>query len=195
MAGYNLFNGKGNCNSCHVDGRSTLLTPGQTDTGNTAGVQPLFTCFGFANLGLPLNPRLPLFYESTPDRFGFTPNPDGFRYRDLGLGNFLRSGPQSFPDPNQPEWLSLAPTDRRPSADDDGARCGADTAAVPDHRGRPGRREREADTVLPEGVLPQRLHQEPEATRPFLQHARRVSDWICVSGHVGTLPGGNRRKG
>jgi cytochrome c peroxidase len=110
MAGYQLFNGKGNCNSCHVDGRSTLLKPGQTDTGNQAGVQPLFTCHGFANEGLPLNPRLPLFYESTPDGVHFTPNPDGLRYRDLGLGNFLRSGPQSFPDPNQPGWLSLAPT-------------------------------------------------------------------------------------
>jgi hypothetical protein len=51
-----------------------------------------------------------LFYESTPDIFGFTPNPDGFRYRDLLLGNFLRSGPQSFPNPNQPDWLSSAPT-------------------------------------------------------------------------------------
>jgi cytochrome c peroxidase len=110
MAGYQLFNGKGNCNSCHVDGRSTLLTPGQTDTGNQAGVQPLFTCHGFANEGLPLNPRLPLFYASTPDQFQFTPNPDGLGYRDLGLGNFLRSGPQSFPDPNQPAWLSLAPS-------------------------------------------------------------------------------------
>jgi cytochrome c peroxidase len=109
MAGYMLFNGKGNCNSCHVDGRSTTLTPGQTDTGTTASVQPLFTCHGFANEGLPLNPRISLFYESTPDGFGFTPNPDGFQYRDLGLGNFLRSGPQSFPDPNQPEWLSEAP--------------------------------------------------------------------------------------
>jgi cytochrome c peroxidase len=110
MAGYQLFNGKGNCNSCHVDGRSTLLKPGQTDTGNQAGVQPFFTCHGFANEGLPLNPRLPLFYESTPDGVHFTPNPDGLRYRDLGLGNFLRSGPQSFPDPNQPGWLSLAPS-------------------------------------------------------------------------------------
>ncbi len=110
MAGYQLFNGKGNCNSCHVDGRSTLLTSGQTDTGNTAGVQPLFTCHGFANEGLPLNPRISLFYESKPDFFGFTPNPDGFQYRDLLLGNFLRSGPQSFPNPNQPDWLSLAPT-------------------------------------------------------------------------------------
>ena len=110
MAGYMLFNGKGNCNSCHVDGRSTTLTPGETDTGNTASVQPLFTCHGFANEGLPLNPRISLFYESKMDFFGFIPNPDGLGYRDLGLGNFLRSGPQSFPDPNQPEWLPLAAT-------------------------------------------------------------------------------------
>ena len=110
MAGYNLFNGKGNCNSCHVDGRSTLLTPGQTDTGNTPGGQAVFTCLGYANEGLPLNPRLPLFYESTPDRFGFTPNPDGFRYRDLGFGNFLRSGPQSAPNPNSANWLQFAPS-------------------------------------------------------------------------------------
>jgi cytochrome c peroxidase len=70
----------------------------------------LFTCFAYSNLGLPLNPRLPLFYESKPDRFGFTPNPDGFGYRDLGFGNFLRSGPQSGPDPNAFNWLSFAPT-------------------------------------------------------------------------------------
>jgi cytochrome c peroxidase len=110
MAGYNLFNGKGNCNSCHVDGRSTLLTPGQTDTGNTAGGQAIFTCLGYANEGLPLNPRLPLFYESKPDGFGFTPNPDGLRYRDLGFGNFLRSGPQSAPNPNAFDWLQFAPS-------------------------------------------------------------------------------------
>ncbi|MGC2525484.1 MAG: cytochrome c peroxidase [Stellaceae bacterium] len=110
MAGYKLFNGKGNCNSCHLDGRSTTLTPGESDTGNTALVTPPFTCHGFANEGLPLNPRIALLYESRPDGYGFTPNPDGFRWRDLGLGNFLRSGPQTFPDPNQPEWLSLAPS-------------------------------------------------------------------------------------
>src|ERR1700758_5153192 len=109
-AGFALFNGKGNCNSCHVDGRSTTLTPGQTDTGNTASVGPLFTCHGFANEGLPINPRLPLYYGSTPDGFGFTPNPDGFQYRDLGFGNFLRSDPQSAPDPNSSNWLQFAPS-------------------------------------------------------------------------------------
>ena len=35
--------------------------------------------------------------------------------------------------------------------------------------------EADRDPYFPEGVLPQRLHQEPEATRPFLQYARRVS--------------------
>jgi cytochrome c peroxidase len=109
-AGQALFDGKGNCNSCHLDGVSTKLTPGQTDTGTDNNLQPLFTCFGYANIGLPLNPRLPLFYESRPDSLGFTPNTDGLDYRDLLLGNFLRSGPQSAPNPNASMWLSLAPT-------------------------------------------------------------------------------------
>jgi cytochrome c peroxidase len=110
MAGFQLFNGKGNCNSCHVDGRSTLLTPGQTDTGNTPGGQAIFTCLGYANEALPLNPRITLFYESRPDGLGFTPNPDGLRYRDLGFGNFMRSGPQSAPNPNAANWLQFAPS-------------------------------------------------------------------------------------
>lgn len=105
MAGYNLFKGKGNCNSCHLDGRSTTLAPGQTDTGAAANTRPLFTCFGYANLGLPLNPRVALFYQTTPDRFGFTANPNGFGYRDLGLGTFLRSAP----NPNS-QWIQFAPT-------------------------------------------------------------------------------------
>src|ERR1700730_5273728 len=86
MGGYNLFRGKGNCNSCHLDGRSTTLTPGQTDDGMAADTEPLFTCFGYINLGVPLNPRDAFYYQTTPDRFGFTPNPFGFGYRDLGLG-------------------------------------------------------------------------------------------------------------
>jgi len=65
MAGYKLFRGKGNCNSCHLDGRSTAPTPpppegtapGSEDTGAAADTRPLFTCFGYANLGVPKNPR------------------------------------------------------------------------------------------------------------------------------------------
>jgi cytochrome c peroxidase len=103
MAGYNLFKGKANCNSCHLDGRSTAPTPDQTDTGAASSTRPLFTCFGYANLGLPLNPRVALFYQTTPDRFGFTPNPSGFGYRDLGLGTFLRSAA----NPNS-QWVQFA---------------------------------------------------------------------------------------
>src|SRR5438270_7520851 len=72
---------------------------------------------------------------------------------------------------------------RRPNANLDGAQCGDDTATVSHHRG--------ARTLFPEGVLPQRLHQEPEAARPFLQYARCVS----VQGYLGTLPGRKDRKG
>jgi cytochrome c peroxidase len=111
LAGYNLFRGKGNCNSCHLDGRSTApapTAPTSEDTGKAASVNPLFTCFGSANEGLPLNPRDAIYYQNTPDQFGFTANPDGFAYRDLGLGTFLRSGPGTWPNPNA-SWIPQAP--------------------------------------------------------------------------------------
>jgi cytochrome c peroxidase len=108
MAGYKLFDGKGNCNSCHVDGRGTTISPGQTDTSKAATVNPVFTCFGSANEGLPLNPRNAFYYQTTPDSFGFTANPIGFGYRDLGLGTFLRSGFGSAPNPNS-DWTQFAP--------------------------------------------------------------------------------------
>jgi cytochrome c peroxidase len=116
MAGYNLFRGKGNCNSCHLDGRSTAPTPpppdgtapNSSDNGVAADTRPLFTCFGSANLGLPLNPRDAIYYQNKPDFFGFTANPFGFGYRDLGLGTFLRSGPGSWASPND-DWTQFAP--------------------------------------------------------------------------------------
>jgi cytochrome c peroxidase len=112
MAGYNLFRGKGNCNSCHLDGRSTApspTAPSAEDTGTAADTTPVFTCFGSANLGLPKNPRVALLYETTPDSYGFTPNPEGYIYTDFGLGTFLRSGFGSFPNPNS-AWLPFAQT-------------------------------------------------------------------------------------
>jgi cytochrome c peroxidase len=109
MAGFQLFNGKGNCNSCHLDGRGTTLAATQTDTSTAANNRPLFTCFGSANLGLPLNPRDAFYYQTTPDFFGFIGNPFGFGYRDLGLGTFLRSGFGSWASPND-TWTQFAPT-------------------------------------------------------------------------------------
>ncbi len=112
QAGYNLFNGKGNCNSCHLDGRSTAPSPTATsaeDTGTTADTTPLFTCFGSANLGLPKNPSVAFYYETTPDSVGFTVNPEGFAYTDYGLGTFFRSGFGSGPNPNS-DWRQFAST-------------------------------------------------------------------------------------
>jgi cytochrome c peroxidase len=107
MAGFKLFNGKGNCNSCHLDGRGTSMS-GQ-DISVAAQVNPLFTCFGSANEGVPLNPRDAFYYQTTADSYGFIANPYGFRYRDLGLGTFLRSGFGSGPNPNL-MWTKYAPT-------------------------------------------------------------------------------------
>jgi cytochrome c peroxidase len=107
-AGATLFRGKGNCNSCHLDGTTTTLTPTQTDTGTPANTTPLFTGFCYADLGLPLNPRDAFYYQTVPDSLGFTANPYGFGYRDLGLGTFLRSGFGAAPNPNS-EWVQFAP--------------------------------------------------------------------------------------
>ena len=107
-AGAALFRGKGNCNSCHLDGTTTTLTPTQTDTGTPANTTPLFTGFCYADLGLPLNPRDAFYYQTVPDSLGFTANPYGFGYRDLGLGTFLRSGFGAAPNPNS-EWVQYAP--------------------------------------------------------------------------------------
>jgi cytochrome c peroxidase len=118
-AGYSLFRGKAACNTCHVDGRGSTQTAGTgfdgvpstttgTDTSRAATVNPLFSCFGSANEGLPLNPRNAFYYQTKPDFFGFTPNPFGFAYRDLGMGTFLRSGFGSAPNPNA-EWIPQAP--------------------------------------------------------------------------------------
>jgi cytochrome c peroxidase len=89
-AGYELFRSKpSHCNECHRDGG-----PGE---------EPLFTDFTASNLGLPPNPALPFYKENTPDQLGYTANPDGLKYLDVGVGGFLAS-PQN---PNH-EWAAMA---------------------------------------------------------------------------------------
>jgi cytochrome c peroxidase len=125
MAGYNLFKGKGNCNSCHLDGRSTAPTPpppegtapNGIDTGAAAATEPVFTCFGYANLGVPKNLMVAIYYETTPDFYGFTLNALDFGFIDLGLGLFLGGGsgnnpsicPSTTPD-DAACWSQFAPT-------------------------------------------------------------------------------------
>ena len=105
QAGYELFNGKGSCNTCHIDGRSSTQMGG-TDTGQAASVQPLFTDTTYNNLGLPKNVRLPWYSEDTPDQWGFTGNPLGFGFTDLGMGLFLDGYDGTLPDL---DWGVLLP--------------------------------------------------------------------------------------
>jgi cytochrome c peroxidase len=71
-----------------------------------ADVAPKFTDTTTSNLGHPKNPADPFYYETTPDSFGFTPNPAGFAFTDLGVGLFLRN--LSGTNPNS-DWAPLAP--------------------------------------------------------------------------------------
>jgi cytochrome c peroxidase len=105
LAGYELFRGKGNCNSCHLDGRSSTATSG-TDSGAAASLAPLFTDFTYNNLGLPRNVKLPWYSENTPDQYGFIGNPLGIGFTDTGMGLFL-SGYYG-PPPNL-SWGDLVP--------------------------------------------------------------------------------------
>ena len=95
QAGYALFRGKANCNSCHRDGG-----PGE---------DPLFTDFTASNIGTPANPRLPYYVEDKPDALGYAANPAGRSFIDGGVGNFLVKG-HLLSEPSVPDarWLPLA---------------------------------------------------------------------------------------
>jgi cytochrome c peroxidase len=102
MHGYQLFNGQGKCNTCHLSGNASGATGGAA-----ADVAPLFTDFTSSNLGLPKNTSIPYYYENKPDQYGYVANPMGTAFVDLGVGAFL-SGAQGSPVPDS-EWMQLAP--------------------------------------------------------------------------------------
>lgn len=96
QAGYELFRGKAQCNSCHRDGG-----PGE---------DPLFTDFTASNIGTPANPRLPFYKENRPDAWGYVANPQGASFIDMGVGNFLANGPLlSKTSAVDARWLKLTP--------------------------------------------------------------------------------------
>jgi cytochrome c peroxidase len=103
MNGYVLFNGKAGCNQCHLSG-TAVGSQGQV----AADVAPLFTDFTANNIGLPKNLALPYYCEDKPDQFGYTPNPLGLGFIDLGVGAFLNNT-GAAPNPNTLQWKQLAP--------------------------------------------------------------------------------------
>lgn len=72
MRGYQLFRGPARCERCHPS------SPGPR------GEPPLFTDFGYDNIGAPRNPKNPFYAQ--PKDF----NPAGAAYVDGGLGAFLK---------------------------------------------------------------------------------------------------------
>lgn len=72
--GLTLFEGKAKCANCH------------TSRPGPKGEPPLFTDFGYDNIGVPRNPANPFYARGAS-------NPLGAAWTDLGLGGFLQSGP------------------------------------------------------------------------------------------------------
>jgi cytochrome c peroxidase len=101
LQGLAVFNepNRANCVSCHS------LNAG------SAGY-PLFTDFGYDNLGIPKNPANP-FYAMPPAW-----NPDGANWLDYGLGGYLKSagyGPEVYePEMGKHKVPTLRNVDLRP---------------------------------------------------------------------------------
>ena len=102
LAGYQLFNGKAGCNQCHLSGTAV----NSLNTQAAADVAPLFTDFTANNIGLPKNLALPYYCENKPDQFGYTANPMGLNFVDLGVGGMLSNLTEN---PNLLQWKQLAP--------------------------------------------------------------------------------------
>ena len=75
VRGLTLFTGKANCTKCH-----SMDNP---DPQHFPGLKPLFTNFGYQNIGVPKNPDNPFY--NLPNEY----NPDGKNFVDLGLGAIL----------------------------------------------------------------------------------------------------------
>jgi cytochrome c peroxidase len=104
LQGLAVFNdpSRADCASCHT------LEPGPDG-------YPLFTDFGYDNIGVPKNPENP-FYSMPPAW-----NPDGASWVDYGLGGYLKSAgyePEIYePEMGKFKVPTLRNVDLRPSAD------------------------------------------------------------------------------
>jgi cytochrome c peroxidase len=132
LAGWDLFRGKGKCNTCHLDGTENIKK-GKITPADATNVAPLFTDFTSANIGTPQNFALPFLFENKAVNppppgpppggpFTYTPNPAGINFIDLGVGGFLADigfakiiGQPSGPgigtgvNPNPEQWAMFAP--------------------------------------------------------------------------------------
>jgi cytochrome c peroxidase len=104
LQGLAVFNepNRANCASCHS------LEPGPDG-------YPLFTDFGYDNIGVPKNPDNPFY--AMPEAW----NPDGENFVDYGLGGFLKSAGEPAevyePEMGKMKVPTLRNVDLRPSED------------------------------------------------------------------------------
>jgi cytochrome c peroxidase len=102
LQGLAVFNDRAGCSSCHS------LEPGSEG-------YPLFTDFGYDNIGVPMNSENPFY--SMPEAW----NPDGAAWIDYGLGGFLKSAGYAAevyePELGKVKVPTLRNVDLRPAED------------------------------------------------------------------------------
>jgi cytochrome c peroxidase len=89
--GFELFNGRAKCNTCHIDPKGDK--------------RPLFTDETTSNLGVPKNPALAYYRQTQPDAYGYVGDPAGEAFVDKAVGDYLRS-----PENGVLPWKKLATT-------------------------------------------------------------------------------------
>ena len=112
LAGWQLFRGKAQCNTCHLDGTenteraATRVTPdfSQSLIASDQYPGPLFTDVQPHNLGVPANLRASLLLRDGRRRTRLCREPGGKRLSRWGAGAFLASSA----NPNR-EWAQYAP--------------------------------------------------------------------------------------
>jgi len=103
MAATTCSRGKANCNSCHL-GRQVHAPIAHSYKQYRHRNHSRYTT-GVHLLRLGKSRRAAEsegchLHQNKPDSFGFTANPFGLRLQRFGIGTFLRSGPGSWPSPN-----------------------------------------------------------------------------------------------
>jgi len=158
-----LFDDKGNCNSCHLDGRGTTSPRFQPDHSKAASTGAFVHLFRLRQPRTAPESEGCYLLSEHPGFLRIHSESRRLRLQRFGIGKF----PQRRCRAQSELGLDTICTNlRRPNADIFSAQRGHGASGVSQHRG-PG-------SLLPEGVFSQWLHQEPETTRTLLQYPRRL---------------------
>jgi len=157
-----------------LDGRSTAPSPHShkqyRHRNHSRYTTRCFTCFGSANLGVPLNPRDAIYYQNTPEFVRLHRQSLWLRLQEIWDWELsYEAGPGSWAKVRNDEWTQFAAERRMVQMQTSSA--GANVGLGAARNVLPPRLQ--GATYFQKEFFHKRLHQEPEATRTLLQYEGR----------------------